>query len=61
MIAIILDGNRHRIRLLPFNLFGFLVSLFAISRSVISLMVDGLFKRDMIWEKTVRYREEVRG
>lgn len=58
VIAVLIDGNRRRLRLLPFNLLGFLVSLFAISGAVWSLMLDGLFKREMVWDKTIRYRSE---
>lgn len=57
VIAVLLDGNRNRIRLLPFNLLGFFVSLFSISRSVFSLLIDRLFDREMVWDKTVRYRK----
>jgi cellulose synthase/poly-beta-1,6-N-acetylglucosamine synthase-like glycosyltransferase len=56
-IAVLLDGNRNRLRLLPLNLLGFFVSLFSISHSVGSLLVDWVFKRDMVWDKTVRYRK----
>jgi cellulose synthase/poly-beta-1,6-N-acetylglucosamine synthase-like glycosyltransferase len=59
VIAVLLDGNRKRIRLLPFNLFGFFISLFAISCAVYSLIVDRLFKRELIWDKTVRYRNRI--
>ena len=58
VVAVLIDGNRRRLRLLPFNMLGFLVSLFAISGAVWSLMLDGIFNREMVWEKTVRYREE---
>jgi cellulose synthase/poly-beta-1,6-N-acetylglucosamine synthase-like glycosyltransferase len=56
VVAVLLDGNRRRLRLLPLNMLGFLVSLFAISGAVVSLALDALFKRDMVWEKTIRYR-----
>ena len=59
VIAVLLDGNRNRIRLLPFNLLGFFVSLFAISHSVFSLLADRLLRREMVWDKTVRYRQPV--
>lgn len=54
--AVLLDGNRKRLRLLPFNLLGFFVSLFSISASVASLATDRVLRRNMVWEKTVRYR-----
>ncbi len=57
VIAVLLDGNRRRLRLMPLNLLGFFVSLFSISSSVASLAVDRLFNRDLVWDKTVRYRK----
>lgn len=54
--AVLLDGHRKRLRLLPFNLLGFFVSLFSISSSVASLATDKLLGRNLVWEKTVRYR-----
>jgi len=57
VVAVVLDGSRRRLRLLPFNLLGFFVSMFSISSSVISLMADRVFRREMVWEKTVRYRK----
>ena len=33
------------------------VSLFAISGAVGSLVVDTLLKREMVWDKTLRYRK----
>ncbi len=56
VVAVLIDGNRKRLRLLPFNMLGFLVSLFAISGAVWSLMLDNIFKREMVWDKTIRYR-----
>lgn len=58
VVAVLIDGNRRRLRLLPFNLLGFFVSLFAISGAVWSLMLDGILKREMVWDKTIRYRGE---
>lgn len=56
-MAVLLDGKRNRLRLLPFSLLGFVVSLVAISVSVWDLLLDRLLRRDMVWEKTVRYRK----
>ena len=58
VVAVLIDGNRRRLRLLPFNMLGFLVSLFAISGAVYSLIMDRLLKREMVWDKTIRYRGE---
>ncbi len=56
--AVYLDGNVNRIRLLPFNYLGFLVSLVSISRATFTQMIeDRLFKRTLVWDKTVRYRK----
>jgi cellulose synthase/poly-beta-1,6-N-acetylglucosamine synthase-like glycosyltransferase len=56
-MAVLLDGKRNRLRLLPFSLLGFVVSLVAISSSVWDLLLDHLLRRDMVWEKTIRYRK----
>ena len=54
--AVRLDGNRNRIRLLPLNQFGFLVSMVSISRATVNQWIDKVFKRELKWDKTVRYR-----
>jgi cellulose synthase/poly-beta-1,6-N-acetylglucosamine synthase-like glycosyltransferase len=56
-IAVVLDGNRKRLRLLPLNLLGFCVSLIAISRASWQLFGDSVRKRELVWDKTVRYRK----
>ena len=53
-----LDGSRARIRLLPLNYLGFLVSMVTITRGTLNQLVsDTLFKRELRWDKTVRYRK----
>ena len=59
VVAVLIDGNRKRLRLLPFNLLGFFISLFSISYAIWSLILDALLKREMVWDKTIRYRQEV--
>lgn len=59
VVAVLIDGNRRRLRLIPFNLLGFFVSLFAISNAVWSLLLDWALKREMVWDKTIRYRREL--
>lgn len=56
VVAVLIDGNRRRLRLIPFNLLGFFVSMFAISNAIWSLLLDWALKRDMVWDKTIRYR-----
>jgi cellulose synthase/poly-beta-1,6-N-acetylglucosamine synthase-like glycosyltransferase len=51
-----LDGHARRLRLLPLNFVGYLVSAVAISRATFNLVVDALFKRELKWDKTVRFR-----
>jgi cellulose synthase/poly-beta-1,6-N-acetylglucosamine synthase-like glycosyltransferase len=56
--AVYLDGSRHRIKLIPLNYFGFLVSLLSISRATFNQIVfDWILKRRLVWDKTVRYRK----
>lgn len=55
--AVHLDGNRERIRLMPLNYLGFLVSMLSISRATFNQLVfDTLLKRKLVWDKTARYR-----
>jgi cellulose synthase/poly-beta-1,6-N-acetylglucosamine synthase-like glycosyltransferase len=56
--AVYLDGSRGRIKLMPLNYFGFLISLLAISRATFNqIFFDTLLKRTLVWDKTVRYRK----
>lgn len=56
--AVYLDGSRERIRLLPLNYFGFLVSALSVSRAIFEQIVfDFLLRREMRWDKTTRYRQ----
>jgi cellulose synthase/poly-beta-1,6-N-acetylglucosamine synthase-like glycosyltransferase len=55
--AATLDGQRSALRLLPLVIAGFLVSMVSISKATIELAVwDRLFKRQLRWDKTQRYR-----
>lgn len=49
-----LDGSPHRVRLLPLNLLGFIVSLVATSRAVVNEILPG---DRFVWHKTERFRE----
>lgn len=55
-----LDGSRQRVRLLPLNILGFLVSLVATSRGVMGEVVDQIRpgKRRLVWDKTKRFRSD---
>lgn len=52
-----LDGERRSLRMLPLVIVGFLVSLVAISKATLDLVLfDPWGKRELRWDKTVRYR-----
>lgn len=56
--AVYLDGGKGRMRLMPLNYFGFLVSLLAITRaSFDQLIFDFILRRKQVWHKTARYRQ----
>jgi cellulose synthase/poly-beta-1,6-N-acetylglucosamine synthase-like glycosyltransferase len=61
VIAVLLDGNRRRVRLLPFNLPGFFVSLFSICSASMGAVRDRATGRGISWSKTLRYRAPVPG
>jgi len=51
-----LDGSRARIKLLPFLIVGFLVSLVSVSWATITQMATFWRRDDHRWEKTERHR-----
>lgn len=55
--AVRLDGNARRLRLLPLNFIGYVVSAVTITRGAVNLMLDTVFKRELKWDKTVRFRK----
>ena len=56
--AAYLDRSRNRVRLLAFNMLGFVVSAVAISQSMIEqVLLDRMPGRTFRWDKTVRYRK----
>lgn len=59
VIAVLIDGHRRRIRLLPINLLCFFASLFAISQALLESISDRLLGRELVWHKTLRYRPAV--
>jgi cellulose synthase/poly-beta-1,6-N-acetylglucosamine synthase-like glycosyltransferase len=54
--AVRLDGNRDRIRLLPFLMLGFTVSIFSVSHAAFSQLKDALTGAEFHWDKTERFR-----
>ena len=56
--ASLLDGVSHRIRLLPFLMFYFLLNIWTISSGFFMALLDRLQHRTAEWEKTQRFRRE---
>jgi cellulose synthase/poly-beta-1,6-N-acetylglucosamine synthase-like glycosyltransferase len=52
-----LDGSRGRIKLLPFLIVGFLVSLVSVSWATVAQIATFWRRDDQRWEKTERHRE----
>jgi len=52
-----LDGNAKRIRLLPFLVFGFTVSIFSVTHAAVSQVSGLLTKAEFHWDKTERFRK----
>lgn len=48
--------RQRRVRLLPWNLLCFVVSLFTITRALWDSVLDGVLRRELVWHKTLRYR-----
>ncbi len=55
--ASLLDGVTHRIRLLPFLMFYFLLNIWTITIGFFQAVGDRLRRRQVRWEKTERFRE----
>ncbi len=51
-----LDASRERIRLLPFLMLGFLVSIAAVTHASISQLLAPLTGAQFHWDKTERFR-----
>jgi cellulose synthase/poly-beta-1,6-N-acetylglucosamine synthase-like glycosyltransferase len=51
-----LDSSRQRIRLLPFLILGFAVSIVSVSRAAVSQLIGLLTGAQLRWQKTERFR-----
>jgi cellulose synthase/poly-beta-1,6-N-acetylglucosamine synthase-like glycosyltransferase len=58
--AVLIDGHRERIRLLPIQLLNFMGSLPTVSMAWVSCLKDQLTGQELVWHKTVRYQAQVR-
>lgn len=59
VFAVLLDGHRERLRLLPLQGASFLASLPAMSGALPGAVLDLLTRRELVWAKTRRYAHEV--
>lgn len=59
VMAVLLDGHRRRIRLLPVNLLCFFASLVSISMALVESATDRIRGKELVWHKTLRYRKVV--
>jgi cellulose synthase/poly-beta-1,6-N-acetylglucosamine synthase-like glycosyltransferase len=57
--AVLLDGHRERLRLLPLQSASFFASLPAMSRALPAALLDQWGQRELVWAKTRRYAREV--
>jgi cellulose synthase/poly-beta-1,6-N-acetylglucosamine synthase-like glycosyltransferase len=56
-IAALIDGSTHRIRLIPLLFFVFLFNLWSSTLGFVNAVIDLLFKREIRWQKTERFRD----
>ena len=57
--AVLLDGHRERLRLLPLQGAGFLASLPVMTRALLGAVSDQFTRRELVWAKTRRYSPKV--
>lgn len=57
--AVLTDGHRARIRLLPFQLFNFWSGLPTATSALGSAVLCQFIHKELVWNKTVRYRKQV--
>jgi cellulose synthase/poly-beta-1,6-N-acetylglucosamine synthase-like glycosyltransferase len=57
-VAVRLDGNARRLRLLPLTFVGYVVSAVVITQGVLSLLRAALLRRELSWDKTARFRQQ---
>ena len=57
-----IDGSGNRLRILPFSIFGFIVSLVTISHATILQFIIEPFRKtqNLHWDKTKRYRGQAK-
>lgn len=56
-IGVLLDGGKQRLRLIPLIMVSFIVYLFSTTKGAFDAILDSIFNRVPVWEKTIRYRK----
>ncbi|MBD3168318.1 MAG: glycosyltransferase [candidate division Zixibacteria bacterium] len=56
--AAFIDGTKSRVNLLPFFFFSFLYNIIYVSKGSLTSIVDVVFNRDPVWQKTTRFRQK---
>ena len=59
VFAVLLDGHRERLRLLPLQGISFLASMPVMASALPGAVMDLLTRRELVWAKTRRYAQEV--
>ena len=57
--AVLIEGHRARIRLLPIQLLNFMGSLPTVCMALVSCVKDQITGQELVWHKTVRYQTQV--
>ncbi|HTJ94424.1 MAG TPA: glycosyltransferase family 2 protein [Pararobbsia sp.] len=57
VVAARLDGHARRLRMMPLNAIGFCVTIASVTHALSGLALDALFKRELKWDKTERFRQ----
>nr|WP_246327032.1 glycosyltransferase [Burkholderia guangdongensis] len=60
VVAVRLDGRARRLRLVPVNVVGFCVTIAAVVSSLWGLALDALLRRELKWDKTERFRRQLK-
>jgi len=57
--ALLIDGQRQRIRLLPLQLLSFVVCMPVVSAALWASVIERFTKKELVWHKTSRYAKQV--
>ncbi|RQU33444.1 glycosyltransferase family 2 protein [Burkholderia cenocepacia] len=60
VVAARLDGRATRLRLVPINVVGFCVTIAAVVSALWGLALDAAFRRELKWDKTERFRRQLK-